>query len=78
VLALQGERDAMGGAVIHDNALEAFPVVASADKIANALRSRCDGVNDRVLPLVPHTASHCFLGCCHRRSAKVASVRSCV
>jgi hypothetical protein len=45
------------GAVIDDKMLDAFAVVAPAGKAAAALRSRCDGVIDRVLPIFPHTAS---------------------
>jgi probable F420-dependent oxidoreductase len=55
-LSLQGQWDAMG-AVIDDEILDAFAVVAPADKVAAALRSRCDGVIDRVWPIFPHTVS---------------------
>ncbi|OBI47212.1 LLM class F420-dependent oxidoreductase [Mycobacterium kyorinense] len=53
-LSLQGEWDAMS-AVIDDEILEAFAVVAPVEKLAAALASRCDGVIDRVMPSLPHT-----------------------
>jgi probable F420-dependent oxidoreductase len=55
-LSLQSEWDAMG-AVIDDEILDTFAVVAPIDKVAAVLRSRCDGVVDRVLPIFPRTAS---------------------
>jgi probable F420-dependent oxidoreductase len=53
-LSLQGEWDAMG-ALIDDEILDAFAVVAPVGKLAAALRSRCDGVVDRVMPTLPKT-----------------------
>jgi probable F420-dependent oxidoreductase len=53
-LSLQGEWDAMGE-LIDDEILDAFAVVAPVDKLAAALRSRCDGVVDRVMPTLPKT-----------------------
>src|SRR6201996_5534208 len=55
-LSLQGEWDAMG-ALIDDEILDAFAVVATYDKLATALQKRCDGVIDRVMPAFPHTVS---------------------
>jgi probable F420-dependent oxidoreductase len=55
-LSLQGKWDAMGS-LIGDDMLEAFAVVAPVEKLAAALRSRCDGVIDRVMPSLPHTLS---------------------
>ncbi|MGH3971595.1 MAG: LLM class F420-dependent oxidoreductase [Mycobacterium sp.] len=55
-LSLQGEWDAMGS-LIDDEMLGAFAVVAPVQKLAAALRSRCDGVIDRVMPSFPHTLS---------------------
>ncbi|ORV16670.1 LLM class F420-dependent oxidoreductase [Mycobacterium celatum] len=56
-LSLQGKWDAMGS-LIDDEMLEAFAVVAPVEKLAAALRDRCDGVIDRVMPALPHTLSH--------------------
>jgi probable F420-dependent oxidoreductase len=47
-LSLQGEWDAMG-ALIDDDVLEEFAVVAPIDKLAAKIRDRCDGVIDRVM-----------------------------
>src|SRR5271155_5812822 len=55
-LSLQGEWDAMG-TLIDDEILDAFAVVAPTDKLAAALRDRCDGVIDRVMPSFPRTLS---------------------
>jgi hypothetical protein len=46
----------MGG-LIDDEILEAFAVVAPMDKVATAIRDRCDGVIDRVLVGFPPTVS---------------------
>lgn len=48
-LSRRGDWDAMG-ALIDDEILEAFAVVAPAGELADKLRRRCDGVIDRVLP----------------------------
>jgi probable F420-dependent oxidoreductase len=53
-LSLQGEWDAMGE-LIDDEILDAFAVVAPVDKLAAALRARCEGVVDRVMPTLPKT-----------------------
>jgi probable F420-dependent oxidoreductase len=47
-LSLQGDWDGMG-ALIDDEILEAFAVVAPIDKLAAKVRDRCDGVIDRVM-----------------------------
>lgn len=47
-LSLQGEWDMMG-ALVDDEILGEFAVVAPLDKVAAAIRDRCDGVIDRVL-----------------------------
>lgn len=49
-LSLAGEWDTMG-ALIDDEMLAAFAVVGRVDTIAAALRSRCEGAVDRVLPI---------------------------
>ena len=56
-LSLQGEWDAMA-TLIDDDILHAFAVVATADKLGAALKDRCDGVIDRVMPTFPKTLSH--------------------
>lgn len=55
-LSRQGDWDAMG-AVIDDDVLDTFAVVAPVDKLAAALRARCDGVIDRVMPAFPKVLS---------------------
>jgi probable F420-dependent oxidoreductase len=55
-LSLQGEWDAMG-TLIDDEILDAFAVVAPLDKLAGALKDRCDGVIDRVMPAFPRSLS---------------------
>jgi probable F420-dependent oxidoreductase len=55
-LSLQGEWDAMA-TLIDDDILHAFAVVATTDKLAAALKERCDGVIDRVMPSFPRTLS---------------------
>jgi len=49
-LSLAGEWDTMGS-LIDDEALAAFAVVGPVDTVAAALRDRCEGVVDRVLPI---------------------------
>ena len=41
------------GTLIDDDVLDAFAVVAPLDELADALRRRCDGAIDRVLPGFP-------------------------
>jgi hypothetical protein len=43
--------------VVDDEILDAFAVVAPTDKLAAALKDRCDGVIDRVMPAFPRTLS---------------------
>ncbi|ORV41939.1 LLM class F420-dependent oxidoreductase [Mycobacterium conspicuum] len=51
-LSRQGDWEAMG-ALIDEDVLAAFAVVASVDEVAAAVRMRCHGVVDRVLPAFP-------------------------
>jgi probable F420-dependent oxidoreductase len=51
-LSKQGRWDAMGD-LIDDDVLGAFAVVAPLPTLAKALRERCDGAIDRVLPAFP-------------------------
>jgi probable F420-dependent oxidoreductase len=53
-LSKQGEWDTMA-ALIDDDVLGAFAVVAPIDGVAAALRRRCSGTIDRVLPGFPST-----------------------
>lgn len=55
-LSLRGDWDAMGS-LIDDEILDAFAVVAPIDNLVAKLRSRCDGVVDRVLVGFPKTVS---------------------
>jgi probable F420-dependent oxidoreductase len=56
LLSMQGEWDAMA-TLIDDDILNAFAVVATTDKLAAALKDRCNGVIDRVMPTFPRTLS---------------------
>jgi probable F420-dependent oxidoreductase len=51
-LSKQGQWDAMGE-LVDDEVLAAFAVVAPLSMLAKALRERCDGAIDRVLPAFP-------------------------
>lgn len=51
-LSRQGEWDAMAE-LIDDDVLDAFAVVAPVDELAAALRARCVGAVDRVMPALP-------------------------
>ncbi|MFV8176253.1 LLM class F420-dependent oxidoreductase [Mycolicibacterium peregrinum] len=55
-LSLDGRWDAMGD-LIDDEVLGTFAVVAPIPELAAALRRRCDGVIDRVLPGFPAAVS---------------------
>ena len=55
-LSRQGDWDAMGS-LIDDEILDAFAVVAPVDNLAGKLKSRCDGVVDRVLLGLPKSVS---------------------
>ena len=51
-MSKRGEWDAMG-ALLDDEALAALAVVAPLPELAKALRARCDGAIDRMLPAFP-------------------------
>ena len=51
---MSGDWDGMG-ALIDDEVLDAFAVVAPIDKVAAKIRDRCDGVIDRVMVSFPGT-----------------------
>lgn len=55
-LSLQGQWDAMG-ALIDDEVLNTFAVVAPISEVAQAIRHRCDGVIDRVLVGFPQSVT---------------------
>lgn len=57
-LSKEGEWDTMGS-LIDDDMLNAFAVVGPVDTIAAALRKRCDGVVDRVLPIFYSASQDC-------------------
>jgi probable F420-dependent oxidoreductase len=57
-LSKQGEWDTMGS-LIDDEMLAAFAVVGPVDAIAAALKSRCVGVVDRVLPIFMTASPNC-------------------
>ena len=58
-LSKQGEWDAMGS-LIDDEMLAAFAVVGPVDEIGTALKSRCAGVVDRVLPIFMTASQTCI------------------
>ncbi|MBV8788417.1 MAG: LLM class F420-dependent oxidoreductase [Mycobacterium sp.] len=58
-LSKQGEWDAMGS-LIDDEMLAAFAVVGEVDTIAGALKSRCEGAVDRVLPIFLTASESCI------------------
>ncbi len=58
-LSLEGEWDAMGS-LIDDDMLNAFAVVGPVDTVAGALRSRCEGAVDRVLPIFMTASKACI------------------
>ena len=58
-LSLEGEWDAMGS-LIDDEMLAAFAVAGPVDTIAAALKSRCEGVVDRVLPIFLTASRACI------------------
>ncbi|MDT5146865.1 MAG: hypothetical protein QOC58_1510, partial [Mycobacterium sp.] len=57
-LSLQGGWDEMG-LLIDDEMLAAFAVVGPVDTVAAALRSRCEGSVDRVLPIFMTASPDC-------------------
>jgi probable F420-dependent oxidoreductase len=58
-LSKEGEWDAMGS-LIDDEMLGAFAVVGPVDKVGGALKSRCEGVVDRVLPIFFAASRDCI------------------
>ncbi|BBZ51688.1 LLM class F420-dependent oxidoreductase [Mycobacterium heidelbergense] len=58
-LSLEGEWDTMGS-LIDDEMLAAFAVAGPVDTIAVALRSRCEGAVDRVLPIFATASQDCI------------------
>jgi probable F420-dependent oxidoreductase len=58
-LSKRGEWDTMGS-LIDDEMLAAFAVVGPVDTIAAALRSRCEGAVDRVLPIFLTASQACI------------------
>lgn len=58
-LSKQGEWDAMGS-LIEDDMLAAFAVVGPVDKVGAGLKSRCEGVVDRVLPIFFTASQPCI------------------
>jgi probable F420-dependent oxidoreductase len=59
LLSKQGEWDAMGS-LIDDEMLAAFAVVGPVGTVAGALKSRCDGAVDRVLPIFLTASESCI------------------
>lgn len=58
-LSLAGEWDTMGS-LIDDEMLAAFAVVGPVDTVGAALKSRCQGAVDRVLPIFPTASQSCI------------------
>jgi probable F420-dependent oxidoreductase len=58
-LSLEGEWDTMGS-LIDDEMLAGFAVVGPVDTIAAALKSRCEGAVDRVLPIFLTASKSCI------------------
>ncbi len=58
-LSKQGEWDAMGS-LIDDEMLATFAIVGPVDEIGTALKSRCEGVVDRVLPIFITASQSCI------------------
>jgi probable F420-dependent oxidoreductase len=58
-LSKQGEWDTMGS-LIDDEMLATFAVVGPVDEIGTALKSRCEGVVDRVLPIFMTASQTCI------------------
>jgi len=58
-LSLEGRWDTMG-ALIDDEMLATFAVVGPADTVAAALRRRCEGSLDRLLPIFPTASQACI------------------
>jgi hypothetical protein len=58
-LSLEGQWDTMGS-LIDDEMLDAFAVVGPVDTVGTALRRRCEGVVDRVLPIFFNASPDCI------------------
>src|ERR1700712_1676327 len=58
-LSKQGEWDTMGS-LIDDEILGAFAVVGPVEEIGAALRARCEGVADRVMPIFYAASQDCI------------------
>lgn len=58
-LSLAGEWDTMGS-LIDDEMLAAFAVVGPVDTVGAALKARCEGAIDRVLPIFPTASMSCI------------------
>jgi probable F420-dependent oxidoreductase len=58
-LSKQGEWDAMAS-LIDDEMLATFAVVGPVDEVGTALRNRCEGVVDRVLPIFMTASQTCI------------------
>jgi probable F420-dependent oxidoreductase len=58
-LSLEGEWDAMAS-LVDDAMVNAFAVVGPVDTVADALRGRCDGAVDRVLPIFMTASKTCI------------------
>jgi probable F420-dependent oxidoreductase len=58
-LSKQGAWDAMGS-LIDDEMLAAFAVVGPVDQVGAALKNRCEGVVDRVLPIFFNASPACI------------------
>lgn len=48
------------GSLIDDEMLSAFAVVGPVDQVSAALKSRCEGVVDRVLPIFYNASRPCI------------------
>ncbi len=57
-LSLEGQWDTMGS-LVDDEMLAAFAVVGPVDTIVAALRGRCEGVVDRILPIFLTASPSC-------------------
>jgi probable F420-dependent oxidoreductase len=58
-LSKQGQWDTMGS-LIDDEMLDAFAVVGPVEKVGAALRRRCEGVADRVMPIFYAASQDCI------------------
>jgi hypothetical protein len=65
------------GALIDDDVLDAFAVVEPLDKVAAAIRDRCDGVIDRVVVgFAPSVADETITALLSELRQPIASTRS--